>query len=74
MLDEFIKHGGYKIKKYTEDSNPFKKVELEERVAEPGENNDMVFELEEIDDEEIIYLEDFDDTEDEAEEIDEEPL
>ena len=74
MVDNFIKHGGYTIKKYAEDSNPFKKVDLEEREVEPGPDNDNDNNLEDIDDEEVIYLEDFDDSEDEADESDDDLL
>ena len=74
MVDNFIKHGGYTIKKYAEDSNPFKKVDLEEREVEPGEGDDNDNELEDINDEEVIYLEDFDDSENEREESDDKTL
>ena len=40
-------------------------MDLEEREVEPGQGDDNDNELEDIDDEEVIYLEDFDDSEDE---------
>ena len=60
MLAIFIKTGGYTIQKYTDESDSFKKVELEERDVEPDEEDDFLLELEDIDEEEIIYLDDFD--------------
>ena len=62
MLAIFIKTGGYTIQKYTDESDSFKKVELEERDVEPDEEDDFLLELEDIGEEEIIYLDDFDDS------------
>ena len=62
MLAIFIKNGGYTNKKYTDESDSFKKVELEERDVEPDEEDDFLLELEDIGEEEIIYLDDFDDS------------
>ena len=53
-------NGGHTIRKYTDESNSTKKVELGERDVEPDEEDDLLFELEDIDEEEVIlYLEDF---------------
>ena len=37
IVDNSIKNGGYTFKKYTDETNTFKKVELEERDVEPDE-------------------------------------
>ena len=67
IVDNFIKNGGYTFKKYTDNTNSFKKVELEERDVEPDEEDEFLFELEDIDEEEVIlYLEDFYDSTDET--------
>ena len=61
MVDNFIKNGGYTFKKNTDESNSFKKVELEEKDVEPDEEDDFLLKLEDIDKEEVIPLDDFDD-------------
>ena len=38
-----------------DESNSFKKVELEERDVEPDEEDDLLLELEDIDEEEVIH-------------------
>ena len=63
LVENFIKNGGYTIKKYTDESDYFQKVELEERDIEPDEEDDLLLELEDIDKEEVIYLDDLDDSE-----------
>ena len=63
IVDNFIKNGGYTFKKYTDESNSFKKVELEERDIEPDEEDDLLLELKDIDEEEVIHLDDLDDSE-----------
>ena len=55
-------NGGHTIKKYTDKSNSFKKVELGERDVEPDEEDDLILELEDIDEEEVIHLDDLDDS------------
>ena len=44
-------------------SKSFKNVELEEREVEPDEEDELLLNLEYIDEEEVIYIEDFDDSE-----------
>ena len=41
----------------------FKKVELEERDVEPDKEDDLLLEMEDIDKEEVIHLDDLDDSE-----------
>ena len=51
------------IRNFTDKSNSFKKVELGERDVEPDEGDDLLLELEDIDKEEVIHLDDLDDSE-----------
>ena len=51
------------IKKYKDESNSFKKVKLGDRDVEPDEEDDLLLELEDIDEEEVIHLDDLDDSE-----------
>ena len=59
-------NGGHTNKKDTDESNSFKKVELGERDVEPDEEDDLLLELEDIDEEEVIHLDDLDDSENET--------
>ena len=48
---------------YTDESNSFKKVELEERDIEPDEEDDLLLELEDLYKQEVIHLDDLNDSE-----------
>ena len=53
---------------------PTKKVDFEEREVDAYEEDALLLELENIDEEVVIYFEDFDDSENETEESDDEWL
>ena len=57
MVNDFIQNGGYIVKNFETESNPFASIDMEEKV---GRVDDDEFEglLGDIDDEDIIYLED----------------
>ena len=56
MVNDFIQNGGYIVKNFETESNPFASIDMEEKV---GRVDDDEFEglLGDIDDEDIIYLE-----------------
>ena len=54
--------------------NSFKKVELEERDVEPDEEDDLLLELEDLYKQEVIHLDDLNDSENETYGSDGEPL
>ena len=70
MVENFLKNGGYEIEKSQDDSNPFAKIDIEE--TERVDDLEDYFNGEGVDakEEDLIYLEDVDDSEADSEEED----
>ena len=68
LIDNFDKNSGYKIKKFNEESNPFKKVEMEEVQVQTDTEDDGSLDMEDMDDEDILYLDFIDDSDDDEDE------
>ena len=60
MVDHFLQFGGYVVKKYDEEENPFEVLEVVEtfRDRDPEQDDEEYGGLDELDEEDIIYLED----------------
>ena len=73
MVDDFIKNGGYKIKVFETETNPFADIILEETERDDEDENER--RIVDMDEEEVIYLDDVDvsdaDTEDSGDDADE---
>ena len=56
MVDNFIKYGGYVVKKHDEE-NPFSVIEIEEKNRKTNtEEGDDNLKLEDSEEEDVIYL------------------
>ena len=60
MVDHFLQFGGYVVKKYDEEENPFEVLEVVETFRDryPEQDDEDYGGLDELDEEDIIYLED----------------
>ena len=72
MVDHFIEFGGYEVKKHDDEENPFAVIEIVEtfREIDPEENHGIV-ESDDLEDEDVIYLDDDFSDEDSADREDE---
>ena len=72
MVDHFIEFGGYEVKKHDDEENPFAVIEIVEtfREMDPEENHGIV-ESDDLEDEDVIYLDDDFSDEDSADSEDE---
>ena len=60
MIDHFLQFGGYTVKKYDEEENPFEDLEVVEtfRDIDPDQDHEDAGGLDDLDEEDIIYLDD----------------
>ena len=68
MVEDFLKNGGYDVEKSEDNSNPFVKIEGQERHDDPEDFFNGERDAEE--EEDVIYLEDMDDFDTDSEDED----
>ena len=58
MVESFMQKGGYTIKKYENETNPFAVIDIEETYQNPDDEDEDGGEWEDLDDQKVVYLDD----------------